>query len=202
MAELNWRHHTLIQSLMSGGPLKESNFHSPSLLASPEKIQLFFSMHYSSSSFDFVIDFSSITKKSEPNPSCHQKILDVSEREGSQGSYPGSMALFAGDGSIGIGIRSFIYLRSWFRNKEVPPCSICNKAGVKVETACAGCGAEWQCPEVSPDAEEGENVSRVSHPTPSKIKKIKRCPDEMGSRETSQVSHPIHRKLRRSERLQ
>lgn len=36
------------------------------------------------------------------------------------------------DNYIGLGIRSFLDLRSWLRNNEVPPCEVCNEAGVKV----------------------------------------------------------------------
>lgn len=76
------------------------------------------------------------------------------------------------DGKIGLGVRSFLDLRSWFRNNEVPPCHVCNEAGVKadlcrnenctvrihnyclkkkfsqkrVDKLCPGCGTEWLCP--------------------------------------------------------
>lgn len=36
------------------------------------------------------------------------------------------------DGNIELGIRSFLDLRSWFRNNDVPSCEACNEAGVKV----------------------------------------------------------------------
>ena len=36
------------------------------------------------------------------------------------------------DGKIGLGVRSFLDLRSWFHNNEVPPCDVCNEAGIKV----------------------------------------------------------------------
>lgn len=36
------------------------------------------------------------------------------------------------NGKIGLGVRSFLDLRSWFRINEVPSCDICNEAGVKV----------------------------------------------------------------------
>lgn len=36
------------------------------------------------------------------------------------------------DGKIGLGVRSFLDLRSWFRNNEVPSCEVCNEAAVKV----------------------------------------------------------------------
>lgn len=36
------------------------------------------------------------------------------------------------NGKIGLGMRSFLDLRSWFRINEIPSCDICNEAGVKV----------------------------------------------------------------------
>lgn len=36
------------------------------------------------------------------------------------------------EGKIGIGIRSFLDLRSWFRSNEVPACEVCNEAAIKV----------------------------------------------------------------------
>jgi hypothetical protein len=36
------------------------------------------------------------------------------------------------DGNIGLGVRSFLDLRSYFRNSDIPSCQVCNEAGVKV----------------------------------------------------------------------
>lgn len=36
------------------------------------------------------------------------------------------------DGNIGLGLRSFLDLRSWFRGNDIPACEVCNEAGVKV----------------------------------------------------------------------
>ncbi|XP_028555490.1 uncharacterized protein LOC110095427 [Dendrobium catenatum] len=36
------------------------------------------------------------------------------------------------DGKIGLGVRSFLDLRSWFLNNEVVPCHVCNEAAIKV----------------------------------------------------------------------
>lgn len=36
------------------------------------------------------------------------------------------------DEKIGLGVRSFLDLRSWFRTNEVPACEVCNEAAVKV----------------------------------------------------------------------
>ncbi|KAG6438080.1 hypothetical protein SASPL_103016 [Salvia splendens] len=35
------------------------------------------------------------------------------------------------EGKIGIGVRSFLDLRSWFRTNEVPSCEVCNEAAIK-----------------------------------------------------------------------
>ncbi|GAB2285708.1 hypothetical protein Dimus_020147 [Dionaea muscipula] len=37
------------------------------------------------------------------------------------------------DGRVGLGVRSFLDLRSWFHNNEVPLCHACNEAAVKAE---------------------------------------------------------------------
>lgn len=36
------------------------------------------------------------------------------------------------DGTLGLGVRSFLDLRSWFHVNNIPKCEICNEAGVKV----------------------------------------------------------------------
>lgn len=36
------------------------------------------------------------------------------------------------DGNIKLGVKSFLDLRSWFRNNDIPSCQVCNEAGVKV----------------------------------------------------------------------
>lgn len=43
------------------------------------------------------------------------------------------------DGSIGVGVRSILDLRSWFHNAEVPSCEVCNEAGLKVGVQCLSC---------------------------------------------------------------
>ncbi|KAJ4912144.1 embryo defective 1379 [Raphanus sativus] len=72
------------------------------------------------------------------------------------------------DCNIGLGIRSLIDLRSWFRNNDVRSCEVCNEAGVKADLCpnegctvrirkyclksllsqrddkvCSGCGKPW-----------------------------------------------------------
>lgn len=36
------------------------------------------------------------------------------------------------DGNVRLGVKSFLDLRSWFRNNDVKPCQVCNEAGIKV----------------------------------------------------------------------
>lgn len=75
------------------------------------------------------------------------------------------------EGKIGLGIRSFLELRSLFKNLDVPFCDVCNEAGIKAELCqneecsvrmhdyclkrrfqhpqvarvCPSCGAKWEC---------------------------------------------------------
>ncbi|KAF5795257.1 hypothetical protein HanXRQr2_Chr08g0337511 [Helianthus annuus] len=43
--------------------------------------------------------------------------------------------LFAtSDGIIGLGVGSFLDLRSWFPNNEVSPCDVCSEAGIKTKS--------------------------------------------------------------------
>ncbi len=36
-------------------------------------------------------------------------------------------------GKIGLGIRSFLDLRSWLRSNDIPSCEVCNEACIKVQ---------------------------------------------------------------------
>lgn len=36
------------------------------------------------------------------------------------------------NGTVGLGVRSFLDLRSWFHNNDVPSCEVCNEGAVKV----------------------------------------------------------------------
>ncbi|PRQ23016.1 putative chromatin regulator PHD family [Rosa chinensis] len=38
---------------------------------------------------------------------------------------------FTAEGHVGLGVRSFLDLRNWFRNNDVPSCEVCNETGVK-----------------------------------------------------------------------
>ncbi|CAH2042921.1 unnamed protein product [Thlaspi arvense] len=39
---------------------------------------------------------------------------------------------FTPDGNIGLGLRSFLDLRSWFHSNDIPACEVCNEAGIKL----------------------------------------------------------------------
>lgn len=86
------------------------------------------------------------------------------------------------DGKIGLGVRSFLDLRSWFRSNDVTSCEICNEAGVKAELCqkedcntrihhyclkkkfsqrmaekvCPSCGTEWPSGSIFEEAKEDE----------------------------------------------
>lgn len=89
------------------------------------------------------------------------------------------------DSKIGLGLRSFLDLRGWFRNNDVPACDVCNEAGVKavlcnnegclvrmhqyclnkkfsqrkVEKVCPGCNIPWVHSVVKAEpVEEEENI--------------------------------------------
>lgn len=36
------------------------------------------------------------------------------------------------DGDIGLGVKSYLDLRSWFHNSGIPSCEVCNEAAIKV----------------------------------------------------------------------
>lgn len=91
---------------------------------------------------------------------------------------------YTSTGKIGLGIRSFLDLRSWFRSNDIPSCVVCNEACIKASScpnegcnvriheyclkkkfsqrkasrACPGCGTEWprQDGEANGDADANE----------------------------------------------
>ncbi|KAF8706434.1 hypothetical protein HU200_030705 [Digitaria exilis] len=86
-------------------------------------------------------------------------------------------------GKIGLGTRSFLDLRSWFRSNDIPSCVVCNEACIKASgcpnegcnvriheyclrkkfsqrkasRACPGCGTEW--PRQDGEADGDDNVN-------------------------------------------
>ncbi|KAB1212087.1 hypothetical protein CJ030_MR5G001801 [Morella rubra] len=95
------------------------------------------------------------------------------------------------DGNIGLGVRSFLDLRSYFHNSDIPSCQVCNEAGVKAELCqndcctvrihkyclkklfskrrgervCPSCGTQWHF--VVPKAELLEEDEESDVPTQS-----------------------------------
>ncbi|KAH6758929.1 embryo defective 1379 [Perilla frutescens var. frutescens] len=89
------------------------------------------------------------------------------------------------EGKIGIGVRSFLDLRSWFRSNEVTACEVCNEAAIKAqlcqneacnvrlhlyclkkkfsgqkgERVCPGCCMQWHGSTVKADIIEEMNHS-------------------------------------------
>ncbi|CAK9172908.1 unnamed protein product [Ilex paraguariensis] len=98
------------------------------------------------------------------------------------------------DNKIGLGVRSFLDLRSWFYNNDVAACEVCNEAGVKAEfcgkegctvriheyclkkkfsqrgvaRVCPGCGTQWSnsLPKEEAIEENDENGPSQNHPPP------------------------------------
>ncbi|XP_050369172.1 uncharacterized protein LOC126787308 [Argentina anserina] len=95
----------------------------------------------------------------------------MSQKEKTLDEFVGDKWLsFTAEGHVGLGVRSFLDLRSWFRNNDVPSCEVCNEAGVKAvlcqkegckvrihqyclgnlfakkkgETVCPSCSSHWQ----------------------------------------------------------
>ncbi|CAL9127714.1 unnamed protein product [Musa textilis] len=94
---------------------------------------------------------------------------------------------YTSDGRIGLGLRSFFDLRSWFFSNDVPACEVCNEAGVKASVcsnegctvrihyyclkkkfpqrkgsrACPGCGTEWPRSEFEVDHLDAPKQTQV-----------------------------------------
>ncbi|CAM8897913.1 unnamed protein product [Rhodiola kirilowii] len=121
---------------------------------------------------------------------------------------------FTSDGYIGLGIRSFLDLRSWFRSNDIPACEVCNEPGLKAELCrnpdcnarihqhclkkkfsqtraekvCPRCQTPW--PYVMTKAEALEEVEETNEPTQTKL------PD------TQPAAGPSRKRLRsKSERM-
>ncbi|XP_062165323.1 uncharacterized protein LOC133871883 isoform X2 [Alnus glutinosa] len=97
------------------------------------------------------------------------------------------------DGNIGLGVRSFLDLRSYFRNSDIPSCQVCNEAGVKAEVCqndsctvrihkyclkklfsrrrggriCPSCGTQWHYAVPKAELIEEEEEEEADVPTQS-----------------------------------
>lgn len=216
MPELNWKHHTLIQSLLSRGPLIAEEFHkifegitgrNPGvneqlfndylLNINKELSFVQFELRACRNQYDGKVYYGVVnnvadeqaklgTKYSVPQIAFYKGIIEAIVQDGAgQGSisnidalniklehqvpsgsqsqsqpgsqFPDAPAALRNfsmsqkektleelvrdrwlsstpDGNIGLGIRSFLDLRSWFRHNEIPACEVCNEAGLKAES--------------------------------------------------------------------
>ncbi|XP_071690301.1 uncharacterized protein [Rutidosis leptorrhynchoides] len=264
MAPLSWRHHTLIQALLSRGPLKESEFQSIFSDVTGKNLdtnqQLFndflrkinmelsyvqFELRACRNQYDGCVYYGVIntvaddqsklgTKYSVPQIAFYKGIIEAIVQDATaQGTISNIEALnirlenqstlsqvppalrnfsmsqkekaiqeFVQDqwlcdttnGNIGLGIRSFLDLRSWFHNNAVPPCDVCNEAGIKAdlcpnesctvrihkyclkakfsqtrnEKVCPGCGTQWPYVLAKAEAVE-EDDTNVHQPVPEPL---------------------------------
>ncbi|KAL6499582.1 hypothetical protein OROGR_027492 [Orobanche gracilis] len=249
MAPLSWRHHTLIQALLSRGPLREDDFRSifsQVTKKSPGSQRHLFNEYlrminaqlgyaqlelracrnqYDGSVYYGVVnnisdDQSKLgTNYTVPQIAFYKGIVEAivqdaeasgcisntdalnirletqthgvadSESQEGQSQIPPAFKNFSmsqkektleklqkdkwlsstPDGKVGIGERSFLDLRTWFRTNDVPICEVCNEAAVKaqlcqndacnarlhqyclekkfsqqrVEKVCPTCGTQW-----------------------------------------------------------
>ncbi|KAI3511688.1 hypothetical protein L1887_18845 [Cichorium endivia] len=259
MPPLCWRHHTLIQALLSRGPLKETEFQSifsDVTGKSFESHQQLFNEYlrkinmelsyiqfelracrnqYDSGVYYGVINtiadeqsklgskytvpqiafYKGIIEAIVQDPTAQGTISNINalnirlENQGTSSQVPTAFKTFSmsqkektiqelvhdqwlcgmSDGRIGLGVRSFLDLRSWFHNNEVPACDVCNEAGVKAdlcpnesctvrihkyclqakfsqqraEKVCPGCGTQWPYVMAKSEAVE-EDDTNVSQP--------------------------------------
>ncbi|XP_015576319.1 non-structural maintenance of chromosomes element 1 homolog isoform X3 [Ricinus communis] len=283
MAVLNWKHHTLIQSLMSRGPLKEDDFHkifssvtgknprtcgrefNDFLLKINKELsyvqmelrrcrnqndgQLFYGLvnnvsddqsklgsKYSvpqitlfKAAIEAIVQDAtaqgSISWSGALNIRLENQVYNSAESQsqGSSSQVPPALRNFSlsqkektldelvcdkwlcrtPDGGIGLGVRSYLDLRSWFHNSGTPPCQVCNEAAIKAKVCqnesctlrihhyclkkkisqsrgkivCPTCGIEWECqvPKCEAvDVEYEQNDPTESQPpVGSKRKKLK-----------------------------
>ncbi|XP_050225246.1 uncharacterized protein LOC126674780 [Mercurialis annua] len=106
------------------------------------------------------------------------------------------------DGGIGLGVRSYLDLRSWFHSSGIPSCEVCNEAAIKAKMCqsegctfrihhyclkkklsqsrgkfvCPTCDTQWDCqfPKLEVEAEDEPNDPVESRPpVGSKRKRLK-----------------------------
>lgn len=262
MAPLSWRHHTLLQALLSRGPLSERDFHALFTAISGGKNpathqQLFsdtlmkinnelgylqFDLRACINQYDGTVYYGVVnnisdeesklgSKYSVPQIAFYKGLLEAIVHEaGNDGSITSIEALnvridnqvviadgsqdtqsrlpssitnflfsqkektlneliqdrwlaYTSEGKIGLGIRSFLDLRSWFRSNDIPSCEVCNEAGIKASTclnegcnvrihiyclkkkfpqrkasrACPQCATEWPQQEGEDEGDEEAN---------------------------------------------
>lgn len=261
MSQLSWKHHTVIQALLSRGPLKESEFHSiykeitgRSHVEDTARFNEFlhrinqelgyvkFELRGCRNQYDGTVYYGVVntladeqskfgTKYSIPQIAYYKAIVEAivqdmtvqgcitniealhlrlenqakagDDSQESQSRVPAAFKSFSysqkektlndliqdqwlcstSESKIGLGVRSFLDLRSWFRINEIPSCDVCNETSVKAMTCpnvgcsvriheyclkkkfsqrkvarvCPGCGTAWHVPESC--EEEGEEAN-------------------------------------------
>ncbi|KAH1189361.1 Non-structural maintenance of chromosomes element 1 [Glycine max] len=210
---LNWRHHVVIQSLLSRGPLSEKDLHAMFQDLTKRnpgtERQLFdsfilkinkalscanFELRACIDQYDGQVYYGVVntvsdehsklgTKYTVPQIAFYKAIIEAivqdasanaaifsihalnlsldsqvtivtdSQSQGSQPNVPTALKNFSlsqkektlhelvrdqwldltTDGVIRLGLKSFLDLRSWFRNNDLPSCHVCNEAGIKAE---------------------------------------------------------------------
>ncbi|XP_073146931.1 uncharacterized protein [Henckelia pumila] len=207
MSALSWRHHTLIQALLSRGPIKEDDFRSVfshvtgKSSGTQKQQQLFneylrkinaelnyvqFELRACRNQYDGNVYYGVVnsvsddqsklgTKYTVPQITFYKSIVEAiiqdaeatgsisnidalntrleTQSQGGAVQIPPALKNFTlsqkektleqlvkdqwlcstAEGKIGLGVRSFFDLRSWFRSNEVPACEVCNEAAVKAE---------------------------------------------------------------------
>ncbi|CAH1441546.1 unnamed protein product [Lactuca virosa] len=263
MPPLSWRHHTLIQALLSRGPLKEKDFDAIFSDVTGKSLdshqQLFneylrkinmelsyvqFELRACRNQYDSGVFYGVVntvadeqsklgSKYTVPQIAFYKAIIEAIvldhtaqgtisnikalniqlENQGSSSSQvPTAFKNFSmtqkektirelvhdqwlcatSDGDIGLGVRSFLDLRSWFHNNQVPPCDVCNESGIKadlcpnescsvrihkyclqakfsqqrIEKVCPGCGTQWPYVVMAKAEVIEEEETAVNQPPP------------------------------------
>ncbi|MFS7907508.1 putative transcription factor C2H2 family [Helianthus anomalus] len=293
MPPLSWRHHTLIQAVLSRGPLKEKDFHSifsdvtGKTLDSHKRLfneylkeinrelaYVQFELRACRNQYDGFVYYGVIntvadeqsklgTKYSVPQIAFYKGIIEAIvqdttargtisniealnirlENQVGSSEIPPALKNFTmsqkekaihefiqdqwlcatSDGNIGLGVRSFLDLRSWFHNNEVPKCDVCNEAGIKAdlcpnenctvriheyclkakfsltrnEKVCPGCGTQWPYVVTKAEAVEEEEDDTEVHQQPPEPLRRK---TSRGSRQVQEegLNEPSSRRLKRS----
>ncbi|CAL4897071.1 unnamed protein product [Urochloa decumbens] len=258
MAPLSWRHHTLLQALLTRGPLSDRDFHALFTAVSGKNPathqQLFnetllkinkdlaylqFELRACINQYDGMVYYGVVNNISDEesklgtkysvaqiafykglleaivqeagndgritsidaiNVRLDNQVIIVDGSQDSQSRLPTSIKNFSfsqkektleelirdrwlsstSTGKIGLGTRSFLDLRSWFRANDIPSCVVCNEACIKASScpnegcnvrihdyclkkkfsqrkasrACPGCSTEWPCQDDEADGDD------------------------------------------------
>ncbi|XP_044467481.1 uncharacterized protein LOC123197305 isoform X2 [Mangifera indica] len=132
------------------------------------------------------------------------------------------------DGKIGLGVRSFLDLRSWFRSLDIASCELCNEAVLKGElcqsegclarihhyclkkkfsqkmgaVVCPSCGMQWQLEAPKEPLEEANGLNQSEQPevVRSKRKRLRNADVDGSSSQTFISSSDTKRVTRSSTR--